>query len=178
MSIKEKAAEIIKLQVKAYMGHTSIPASIEADDLTQEAQLRMLKYIRHFSPRKGRLNTFLNYHTVGAIKDHLRRVDGYHRGTKNMALVSGDVPERFEAEDFDEEQEGFKKALGEVIGQLSERHRVIIFQYFWEERTCREIGDSLGICEGRVVQLKKKALEKLSGALRKNGIVSMSQLAK
>ena len=51
--------------------------------------------------------------------------------------------------------------LGDALGQLAERERLILSLYYHDELTMREIGQVLDISEGRVCQLHGRALHKL-----------------
>lgn len=55
--------------------------------------------------------------------------------------------------------------LAEALATLSERERLILSLYYHDELTMREIGQVLGISEGRVCQLHARALHKLRVAM-------------
>lgn len=59
------------------------------------------------------------------------------------------------------ETEALRLCLTDAIAALDERERVIVTFYFYEGLTLREIGVALGVTEGRVSQILKKALAKL-----------------
>jgi RNA polymerase sigma factor for flagellar operon FliA len=56
--------------------------------------------------------------------------------------------------------------LRDVISRLPVRERFVITQYYWGERTLREIGEQLGVTESRVSQLHTKALERMRPVMR------------
>jgi RNA polymerase sigma factor FliA len=58
-----------------------------------------------------------------------------------------------------------KHALGEAIARLPERERLVVGLYYYEELTLREIGEVLGVTEGRVSQLHTKAVLRLKAGL-------------
>ncbi len=63
-----------------------------------------------------------------------------------------------------EDQELTKK-IAEVLSQLSEKERLVISLYYYEELTQKEIAEILELSEGRVSQLHSQALIKLKSKL-------------
>jgi RNA polymerase sigma factor for flagellar operon FliA len=64
------------------------------------------------------------------------------------------------------ELEELKKLLESAIAKLSDREKTIVFLYYYEGFTLREIGEILGISESRVSQLHTKAILRLKSKLR------------
>jgi RNA polymerase sigma factor for flagellar operon FliA len=65
-----------------------------------------------------------------------------------------------------------KTMLGDAMKVLPERYRKVVFLYYTNEMTMKEIGGVLGINESRVSQIHKSALEKMATALHASGIHS------
>jgi RNA polymerase sigma factor for flagellar operon FliA len=63
-----------------------------------------------------------------------------------------------------EDQELTKK-IADVLSQLSEKERLVISLYYYEELTQKEIAEILELSEGRVSQLHSQALIKLKSKL-------------
>jgi len=59
------------------------------------------------------------------------------------------------------QQESFKCGLSEKISTLPEREKMVVALYYDEEFNLREIGEILGITEGRVCQIHSQALVRL-----------------
>lgn len=59
-----------------------------------------------------------------------------------------------------------------AMNALPERYRKVVFLYYSDELTMKEIGDVLGINESRVSQIHKLALTKMHAALESGGIHS------
>ncbi len=70
------------------------------------------------------------------------------------------------------EREQLRSTLARAIGTLPERYQRVVFMYYTNEMTMKEIGDLLGVNESRISQIHKVALEKMAGALRSQGIYS------
>ncbi|GAB4279112.1 MAG: RNA polymerase sigma factor WhiG [Candidatus Rifleibacteriota bacterium] len=67
-----------------------------------------------------------------------------------------------------------KKILADAISKLSDRERMVITLYYYEELTSKEIGKILGVSDSRVSQLHTKAILRLRGRLSriKDALVS------
>ncbi len=65
-----------------------------------------------------------------------------------------------------------RTVLGDAMKVLPERYQKVVFLYYTNEMTMKEIGGVLGINESRVSQIHKSALEKMATALHANGIHS------
>jgi RNA polymerase sigma factor for flagellar operon FliA len=66
--------------------------------------------------------------------------------------------------------------LARAIGTLPERYQKVVFLYYTNDLTMKEIGDVLGVNESRVSQIHKTALQKMAGVLQSEGIHSMAAL--
>ena len=72
------------------------------------------------------------------------------------------VEERSEAYPADRlENTELTKIIASVLEELSEKERIVISLYYYEELTQKEIAEVLGVSEGRVSQLHSQALIKL-----------------
>ena len=60
--------------------------------------------------------------------------------------------------------ENFKIALPQLLGGLSENERTVVEMKFYDGLKAVEIADRLGVSEGRISQLSRKALAKLGKA--------------
>jgi len=58
-----------------------------------------------------------------------------------------------------------RKILADAISKLSDRERMVITLYYYEELTSKEIGKILGVSDSRVSQLHTKAILRLRGRL-------------
>ncbi|MBI3038066.1 RNA polymerase sigma factor WhiG [bacterium] len=71
------------------------------------------------------------------------------------------------------EESEAKNILADAISKLSERERLVITLYYYEDLTSKEIGKILGVSDSRVSQLHTKAILRLRGRLSriKNSLV-------
>jgi RNA polymerase sigma factor FliA len=63
------------------------------------------------------------------------------------------------------EDQQLTKSIALVLGQLSEKERLVISLYYYEELTQKEIAEAMELSEGRVSQLHSQALIKLKTKL-------------
>jgi len=69
-------------------------------------------------------------------------------------------------------REQMRSALEDAMKCLPERYQKVVFLYYSNEMTMKEIGEVLGVNESRVSQIHKTALEKMAANLRSAGIAS------
>ena len=62
--------------------------------------------------------------------------------------------------------------LARAMKTLPERYQKVVFLYYTNEMTMKEIGELLGVNESRVSQIHKTALKKMATALQSEGISS------
>jgi RNA polymerase sigma factor for flagellar operon FliA len=66
------------------------------------------------------------------------------------------------------EQHELTNVIAEILEQLSEKEKLVISLYYYEELTQKEIAEVLGVSEGRVSQLHSQALIKLKTKVKNN----------
>ncbi|HWB95376.1 MAG TPA: FliA/WhiG family RNA polymerase sigma factor [Bryobacteraceae bacterium] len=69
-------------------------------------------------------------------------------------------------------QERLRQALSNAVQCLPERYQKVVFLYYTDELTMKEIGEILGVNESRVSQIHKSALSKMATVLHSAGIHS------
>ncbi len=65
-----------------------------------------------------------------------------------------------------------RTTLARAIGSLPERYQKVVFLYYTNDLTMKEIGDVLGVNESRISQIHKTALKRMATALESEGIRS------
>jgi RNA polymerase sigma factor for flagellar operon FliA len=66
------------------------------------------------------------------------------------------------------EMEDLKKILGDAIDKLTEREKLVVTLYYFEELTLKEISAIMGVSESRVSQLHSRSILRLKGRLDKH----------
>jgi RNA polymerase sigma factor FliA len=89
---------------------------------------------------------------------------------KEFAADSGVQPDRIC------EQRQLKSTLDRAMCKLPERYQKVVFLYYTNQMTMKEIGDILGVNESRISQIHKLALKKMATTLQSEGIASASAL--
>jgi RNA polymerase sigma factor FliA len=74
------------------------------------------------------------------------------------------------------ERRQLQTTLARAIETLPERYQKVVFLYYTNEMTMKEIGDILGVNESRVSQIHKIALKKMATVLEGEGIRSAAAL--
>jgi RNA polymerase sigma factor FliA len=70
------------------------------------------------------------------------------------------------------EHRELQSTLARAIGTLPERYQKVVFLYYTNDLTMKEIGDMLGVNESRISQIHKTALKKMAVVLESEGIHS------
>jgi RNA polymerase sigma factor FliA len=95
------------------------------------------------------------------------------RPTENDDLPAPDFPSNPDTQpDNMCAREQMRSVIGVAMKALPDRYQKVVFLYYTNEMTMKEIGTVLGINESRVSQIHKSALEKMAVVLQSNGITS------
>lgn len=96
-----------------------------------------------------------------SLNETIDDVENDHELMENLEDKEGKSPaEYYEAKELTRE-------LAEHIGRLSEKERLVVSLYYYEELTQKEIAEVLRLSEGRVSQLHSQALVKLKVSLER-----------
>lgn len=63
------------------------------------------------------------------------------------------------------------KELTKLIDELSEKERLVVALYYYEELTLKEIGEVMGVTESRVCQIHSKCITKIRNSMQKKGLL-------
>ena len=75
------------------------------------------------------------------------------------------------------EHRQLQTTLARAIGTLPTRYQKVVWLYYTNEMTMKEIGDMMGVNESRISQIHKTALKKMAAALESEGIKSVEAFA-
>jgi len=137
----------------------------DAQDITQEAFIHVIKALRAFDPRKGTFETWLYAIAVNLARDHLRRqkrlFSSWHLLEESVVCPgSRDEPEHVSLEN--ERQH----AIWQAVNELEEKQRLAVILRYYLDLSCAEIAQILRCPEGTVysrLYYARLALEKRLG---------------
>lgn len=102
------------------------------------------------------------YHARTVSLEYLNQKYGYEVADTSL---SEDEIEKIEQQELEKEE--FNKKLHEAIDKLTEKQRKVIYMYFWEHKTIREIAKELGVYFTTVEESYQSALKKIKKFLKK-----------
>jgi RNA polymerase sigma factor for flagellar operon FliA len=74
------------------------------------------------------------------------------------------------------ERKQLRATLARAIGRLPERYQKVVFLYYTNDMTMKEIGEILGVNESRISQIHKTALRRMAVTLESEGICSAAAI--
>ena len=131
----------------------------EAEDVTQEALLRLWKIAPRWEPGGAQPSTWLHRVTVNLATDRLRR----RRGVGLDAIDEPDDPAPGAVETMIDDDR--KRALDEALAELPERQRVAVVLRHLEGMNNPEIGAAMGIGVEAVESLTARGKRRLAQLL-------------
>ncbi len=78
-----------------------------------------------------------------------------------VIAINDDTPDKYV------EEQQLKEILSDIISKLSEKERLVITLYYYEELSMKEIGEVLGLTESRISQIHTKTMMKIRNMIHK-----------
>jgi RNA polymerase sigma factor for flagellar operon FliA len=149
----------------------------------RKRQKRMDEVTRDLSMKLGRTPTEGELAKgMGVEVERWRRMVGEMRTVGLVSTTVQTADDQDRTQEFPDTPEGqpdrvcarsqLRSTLARAIGVLPERYQKVVFLYYTNEMTMKEIGAILGVNESRVSQIHKTALKKMATALESAGIHS------
>ena len=123
---------------------------------------------------------------LGISAERLRRIQMELRHVGQVSISQRDDLDQERPQEFPAtpelqpdricERRELKSTLARAIKTLSARYQKVVFLYYTNEMTMKEIGSLLGVNESRISQIHKTALRKMAQALESEGIRSAEAL--
>jgi len=120
---------------------------------------------------------------MGVGMDRLRRMQMELRTVGVVSMTPATPDDRDRSEDISAtpelqpdrifERRELQGTLARAMGTLPERYQKVMFLYYTNDMTMKEIGDVIGVNESRVSQIHKTALKRMAVVLQSEGIQSV-----
>ena len=155
-ALAELTAAILPVAYRTAVQLTRDPAA--AEDLAQEATLRVIGRIDHYNP-KWKLRTWVRVITRNLF------IDGYRKQRRRSYSVVPDLacpkppPDEIVASSF------ANQAVRDAVGRLPAMYRQVIEMHHFQHMKYREIADHLDIPIGTVMNRIHRARQKMRDAL-------------
>ncbi len=104
--------------------------------------------------------------TAGLVSANTTQTDPERDRTAEFAATPELRPDRIC------ERRQLQTTLARAIETLPQRYQKVVFLYYTNDMTMKEIGDVLGVNESRISQIHKTALKKMATVLQSEGIQS------
>ena len=125
----------------AFIFKKKLPKNIDVEDLKSSAYYGLVKAAHRYDDALGVFTTFAYCRIVGEIKDYLRKF--HHRSFLSLEDSGDFVSKTVKSGDF---LEKFQKDL--PSDSIS-----ILKSYFYDDKSMKEIGESLNLSESRISQV-------------------------
>jgi RNA polymerase sigma factor (sigma-70 family) len=161
LSADELALETVPLvrEIVDSVG-SRVPRSVQRDELLSAGLVALTEAAQAFEPdRDGPFEVYAGARIRSALIDVVRA--GQAREIEDRMPLEQPVP----AAEPPAEPDDRLVSLRDAIGELSERHRMVIQGYFVDDEPESGIAAELGMAEAQVVQLRTEALMLLRDAL-------------
>jgi RNA polymerase sigma factor for flagellar operon FliA len=179
--------------------HENLPVHVDLDDLVHAGVLGLFDAATKYDASKQvAFSSYAKHRIKGAMLDSLRQLDWASRdlrrrhkqveaATRELSSTLQRAPTELEvAAKLGVDIERWRQMMIDLrsVGLVSAssrssenedlpaRYKKVVFLYYTNEMTMKEIGSVLGINESRVSQIHKSALEKMQVVLHSNGIHS------
>lgn len=153
VSVRQKSKELEKayMSLEARLGRAASDMEVAEElGITLDAFASLLKEVAAT--------------TILSLDDFLPGEDGDDRKKRIVDLLedhnAGDAQEIVELSEV-------KELLAQSISRLPEKEKTVVYLYYYEGLTLKEIGTVLNLSESRISQLHTKAILRLRGSLSK-----------
>lgn len=148
---RQKQVDAVTHELAARLGRNPSEAEVaEEMGLGMERWHRMMMELR----------------SIGLVSTTTASPDQERDRTQDFAARPDSQPDRMC------ERRQLESTLARAIGKLPARYQKVVFLYYTNDMTMKEIGDVLGVNESRISQIHKTALRKMADTLQSEGIHS------
>ncbi|GBF58193.1 ECF RNA polymerase sigma factor SigW [Candidatus Phycosocius bacilliformis] len=132
----------------------------EAEDVTQEALIRLWKILPSWQTGRARIETWLHQVTTNLCFDRLRKAGRFvEEGTAPEPTDPGPMP------DTGMQQQAVRDRIDAALAALPDRQRAALVLTHFEELAAKDVGDILGVSVDAVESLLARGRRALRVAL-------------
>jgi RNA polymerase sigma-70 factor (ECF subfamily) len=162
---KQAFAELFNFfapKIKAFVmyGYENSISSQMAEEITQEVMIKVWRKADSYKNQKAKVSTWI--YTIARNS----RIDALRRNKhQDSTLDIDEIWEEQTSEDsplLDLQQQRSKKVIGELLNQLQEDQRQVLFKVYMEGKSHSEISEDLDIPLGTVKSRVRLAMKKLA----------------
>ena len=169
---------IVRTMARKLHARLPLNCGVEINDLVQAGNIGLLQAARNFKPERGApLRGYARFRIRGEMLELIRRSAQSARQLAPMPEMENLSDRSFWLDESSDAspQTRFVSAqrsriVGEEIGRLPPRQRMVLKLRYAAEMTLTEIGRVLNVNESRACQLHRNALRRLRRALRLRGV--------
>ncbi|UCF86173.1 MAG: FliA/WhiG family RNA polymerase sigma factor [Desulfobacteraceae bacterium] len=130
---------------------------VKDEEVAEELGLSLNEFYRI---KKISSISFISFEEIGyTSKEDRKRLMSY--------LINEDTEDALTLTRLNE----LEKSVAQAIGELTEKERIVISLYYWDEFTMKEIGRVLDITESRVSQIHSQAIGRLRRKLNRTNLI-------
>lgn len=154
----EKIVEAYE-KVLLHIAYYTVGNKQDAEDLCQEAFIKLFKYIKSFLPKKGSLKNYLYKTIINLCYSHLAK-------TKKFSVDVFEETDSFSSEKENKGEISF--IINKLLKSLSPRERIVFVLKEIEDLEYREIAKMLKLNEITIRRHNSMARQKLKELIEKN----------
>ena len=147
----------------------TLPYCMDTDDLIQCGVIGLLSALGNYDPGKGKFTSYAYPKIRGAMIDEIRRLRWGRRNKDRSVMQSLDAPIGNDSTLADLIPDNIQRLdyieLSDMIDRLEYCAKTVIKHYYWQELSQLQIARGLGLSEGRISQIRSRALRQLKDAL-------------
>ena len=176
--LEEAMPAIRAIAREVHQMHGPMRNLIPYDDLVSEGIVGALQAVPYYDPKQGSFLRFARPRIRGRMTDmHRRRELKENSMLRNSISLDGTTAgqeqsfiERYNRPDEALQTREYKSILSDAAETLPGREATILRRIYHDGLKLRQVGDELGMCASRVMQLRRKACASMRVALAERGI--------
>jgi RNA polymerase sigma factor for flagellar operon FliA len=152
--------------------HSKLPSGMDEEDLVQSGYEGLIQAVDRYDADKGSFKPYAVRRIKGAMLDNIRTMQHSNRGQPHPEIASINSTVGIEGDTYADIIPDTRAVmhpdyidLWDMVERLDHCARVVIKHYYWREIRLSDIGRRLGITEGRVSQIKSRALKQMRAVL-------------